>query len=150
MEIIFTRQNSFISKLIRKVTGEDVSHCAFIYMQNVYHSNHLGATVCTLSKFKETSEIVYRLKIPNKYSLNFHYHFAQLEGATYDLPAALYAGWRIFLNKYFGIGIPAVNKFDFRNSYICTELAQKLLGIEVDSMITPKELYLKAKEMFEP
>lgn len=147
MEIIFTKQDVVISRLIRKVTGEPVSHVAFIYMGNVYHSNHKGASICTLKKFRKTSEIVYRLKLPKKYDLCFHYQFARLEDSAYDLPAALYAGWRILLNKYLGIAFPAVNKFNFKNAYMCTELAQKVMKIDVDSFITPYALYLKIKDM---
>jgi len=149
MEIIFTRQKSFISRLIRKVTGEDVSHCAFIYMQNVYHANHKGANISTLKKFTETSEIVYRVTLPAKYNLHFHYEFAKMEEATYDLPAAIYAGWRVFLNRYFKVKMPSFNKFNFKNAYLCTELAQKILKIEVDSMITPYELYQKVLKMLD-
>lgn len=149
MEIIFTRQDGVVSRLIRKLTGETVSHVAFIYMGNVYHSNHKGATICSLTKFKEDSEIVYRLKLPRKYELCFHYQFARLEGSNYDLPAALYAGWRIFLNRYFKVGYPPVNKFNFKEAYMCTELAQKVLKIDVDSFITPHALYLKVKDMID-
>jgi len=149
MEIIFTKQGGIISKLIRKITGEPVSHVAFIYMGNVYHSNHKGATICTLKKFLQDSEIVHRLKLPKKYDLCFHYRFARLEDSTYDLPAALYAGWRILLNKYLGVGFPDANKFNFKNAYMCTELAQKVLQIDVDSFITPYALYLKIKDMID-
>lgn len=149
MEIIFTKQKSFISRMIMKVTGEPVSHSAFIYMQNVYHSNHKGASICTLKKFTETSEIVYRVTLPAKYNLHFHYEFAKMEGSTYDLPAALYAGWRIFLNRYFKVKMPETNKFNFKNAYICTELAQRILKIEVDSMLTPYGLYKKVLEMID-
>jgi hypothetical protein len=148
MEIIFTRQNGVISKLIRKITGEEVSHVAFIYMQNVYHSTHAGAAICTLKKFREKSEIVHRVKLPKKYDLCFHYRFAQIEGATYDLPAAIYAGWRILLNKTLGLPIPELNKFNFKDAYICTELAQKILKIEEGKILTPFQLYQKCRELF--
>jgi hypothetical protein len=149
MEIIFTKQKSIISRLIRRITGEPVSHTAFIYMQNVYHANHKGACISTLKKFQETSEVVYRVTLPAKYNLHFHYEFAKMEGSTYDLPAAIYAGWRVMLNRYFGIKMPGMNKFNFKNAYLCTELAQKILKIEVDSMITPYGLYQKVLEMID-
>jgi len=62
--------------------------------------------------------------------------------ASYDFKALLWCGLMLTLRRWFPKWIPKQNLWQSSGMFMCTELITAILG-EVDSMITPYQLYLK-------
>jgi hypothetical protein len=141
MFIIFTKNNSLGSKLIRWVTGEPVSHVAlwFPKIGFIYHSTAAHGTAFTPDKkFFRTSTVIYStfIKLEN---LSF---ISDTYGKPYDFFALLYLGFKIVL-KRLGWGDVGENVWNSSGMFICTELITKLVEGEADALITPYQFYLK-------
>jgi hypothetical protein len=135
MRILFTRSNSLLSRLIRKVTGEPVSHCALECSGWVIHSNLRGLHVELPQTFLRKSEIVYSVEIPYDMGLVMH-ALSKYEGKGYDIGALLYLGLRSLLPF-----LPKKNLWQSTGLFLCTEWVTQVLSGREDHMITPYGLY---------
>lgn len=137
MRILFTKSSSPLSRVIRAVTKEPVSHCAIDCSGWILHSNLYGVHVELPQTFTSHSEIVYSIDIPfdiNKIMATL----AKDELKFYDYGALLYLGLR-----YLFPFLPKKNLWQSSNMYLCTEWVTDVLASNPDSMITPYQLYLQ-------
>lgn len=135
MDIIFTRNNTILSRLIRKVTGEPVSHCALDFAGWIIHSNLYGARVDLPQEFDKHNDIVYRVTVP--FDLDKLVHtLVGSTGSRYDFGALLYAGLRCVLPF-----LPKQNLWQCTGMFLCTEFVTSILYNTEDSEITPYQLY---------
>lgn len=143
MYIVFTRSNSLLSKLIRRVTGEPVSHCALVVSdQEVIHSNLTGLHITSLGEFQKSSRILYRIEAPHDEAkldrlVERHAH------ARYDYGALLYLGLRCLCPW-----LPKKNLWQTSGMYLCTEWVTEVLDGQEDHMITPYKLYQKLEQRY--
>ena len=150
VSIVFTKNNSCLSKLIRWIANEPVSHVAIIFDKKVvFHSNLYGVNVQWFGSFLKTHEIVYQLDYA--YSLEqeeeVYQKIPEYDGHRYDLGALFYLAWRGILYKLFKKPIPKDNLFGNKDQFLCVELAKiidpKLENLE---MTSPYQVYLELKD----
>ena len=138
MQILFTRSSSILSRIICKMTGEPVSHCAVSGGDYVMHSNLYGVHIEPLAKFLGSTTIVFSIDLPADPDKMIRLIRSE-EHKPYDYGGLLYCGLRLL----FPI-LPKKNLWQTTGMYMCTEWVQEALGTEkIDSMITPYQLYLQ-------
>lgn len=139
MKVIFTTTDLLSSKIIRWVTGEDISHCALESGNYVLHSSFSGTIIEYKTDFYERNQVLYEINMPEIATINFK------ERRGYDFGAILYLGLKLALAKV-GIKLPKKNLWQTTGMYLCTEFITEVLDEKENSMITPYKLYLKLKE----
>lgn len=140
MQILFTRNNSILSRLIRFLTGEGVSHCAVRSGPLVIHSNLYGPHIESYEHFNKKSTVVYSVDV--EFSEERLYQLlGRYESSTYDFAGLIYLGIRCMFPF-----LPKANLWQHTGMYLCTEWVQEILGTEIDSSITPYKLYRSLKE----
>lgn len=140
MRILFTKNNSIVSRLIRRVTGEPVSHCVVDCGGWIIHSNFLGVHVELIQSFEKSSEIVFECGIPYD-TQRVMSALAAHEGAMYDFGGMAYLGLKCLFPF-----LPKKNLWQHTGMYLCTEWVTEILDGRPDSMITPYQLYLKLSQ----
>lgn len=135
MEILFTRNSMPLSRLIRYVTGEPVSHCALLWDGLVVtHMTLEGFRVTAYGSFADGQEIIYR--VPVEQTMLTGDFFKKYGRARYDYGALLYLGLRAVLPF-----LPKANLWQTTGMFLCTEFVTQSLYGEEDSLITPYKLY---------
>ena len=137
MQILFTTSRSPISWLIRRITGEPVSHCAIQVGSFVVHSNFFGVHIEPISVFLEKSRVVFSVEIASNHqklmkSLSTNWHH------PYDFGALLYLGLR-----YLCPLLPKANLWQSSGMFMCTEWVTTVILGKQDSLLTPYQLYLR-------
>lgn len=127
-----------MSRLIRRVTKEPVSHVVVAAAGYVIHSNLLGVHAEPKQTFK--SEFVYSIDLPPNYERLLGL-FIKRRGSLYDFGALFYLGLRVLLPF-----LPKKNLWQSSGMYLCTEWAEEVIDVEADAMLTPYKLYLKLSE----
>lgn len=147
MQILFTKSQSVLSKAIRDITKEPVSHVALQFGWFVVHSNLLGLHIETADTFKKHSEVVYNLAPAkddeSKDLIKLNNLLEQFEGSWYDFGGLIFLGIVLFLKARIKISLPKVNLWQSSSMFLCTEWVTEYLDGMPDSMITPYKLYLK-------
>lgn len=138
MKILFTTTNLPTSWIIRKLTGEPVSHCAVEFGNYVAHSSFSGTILEYSEDFRRRNKVLFELEMPE-----IDVIFREKKG--YDFGGLLYLALR-FLLKKINIRLPKKNLWETTGMYLCTEFITFLLHKEEDSMITPYQLYLNLKK----
>jgi hypothetical protein len=131
-----------MSGVIVAVTKEPVSHCALLVCDTlVIHSTVGGVQIDHISRFLEHSVIIYEvpIAISDKEALAVLDKYAQYR---YDIPAMLWIGMSLMARRVLPGLVSKRNLMEVSGMFICTELLTAALG-EVDSMITPFQLYLR-------
>lgn len=154
MRVIFAKgKKSLTANLIASVCDTDVSHVALMSGYDkiesfVFHSTSEGVKVCSFNKFESLYDIKRIYEIPC-YTPHFNtYHlwklFEKYEDCAYDYLAFIYLGLFLCFKKL-GIKLPAENRWQNRNHFICTEFASAAIMGQTDSMQTLKTLedYIK-------
>lgn len=139
--IHFTKSNKIGSRIIRKVTGEDVSHCVLEKNGIVLHSTFTGVEIVPLRVFKEENTILYTIS-GTKTDVKFAEVIDKYWGAKYDFFALLGLGIRLLWPRL----MPKRNLWQVSGMFLCTEFVTSVLGGRENSEITPYKLYLRLKE----
>ena len=137
VHVMFTKSILPTSWLIRKVTGEDVSHCALFIDNKVVHSTFTGVKIESLEDFLRFNNIEYAVEIEDL-TINLSQIEENYLGKRYDFYAFFLLFCRYLLPKW-------VKKLDLRQvtgTYLCTELISDIVFGE-EKLITPYKLYLK-------
>lgn len=140
MNILFTKNNSVVSKLICGITKEPISHCAIQVGRFVIQSNFRGVHVVGLDSFIKHNNIEFFISVAfdkEKLLTSLEKHL----GHWYDTLGLLYLAL-----KYLFPFLPKKNLWQNSGMYLCTEFVTDILFEKPDSMITPYQLYLKLKE----
>lgn len=136
MKILFTQSPLIASRLIRKITGEPVSHCAIEIDGTVIHSNFLGVHPQSAEGFRDHCTVWGEVPFPDDFKKMFEQTCAGW-GRRYDFGALLYLALRYLLPW-----LPKKNLWQTSGMYLCSEWVSSYFG-EEDAMITPYRLYLK-------
>lgn len=140
IEIAFTRSDYYMSKLIRRVTGEDVSHCVILVDDLwVIHSNFIGVHAEYIGDFCEHSQIVTRIPMPLDRERVLD-TLDKLDDAGYDFGGMAFLGICLTLRKWLPWIVPKQNLWQSSGMFLCTEFVTELLDGKADSMITPGQL----------
>lgn len=143
MKLIFTSSQSALSKAIRGVTGEDCSHVAILDGNWIIHSNLRGVNVDYAPEFLKHCTVEHSLDFDGSMV------YPTLESKAhsfYDVGALLFDGLCLLTRHYLKIPLPKSNLWQSSGMYMCTEWAQLVLGLKIDSMITPHGLYNQLKD----
>lgn len=144
MRILYTSGSGIVSKLIRSVLREPVSHVAIEYKGFVVHATFWGLRVESYAKFLEKRKIEFQTRIENRPKSLFA-KLAEFEGASYDVGAFLWLGLYFFLRRL-GLPLPKKNLWQDSGMFLCTEWVTKFINEKQDSMITPYGLYKKLEK----
>ncbi len=140
VEILFTKSEKLGSKLIRKITKEDVSHCAIKVGLFVVHSSFTGVQSTTHSEFLNSHEVVHsvakEVTLGQVKTVLLHVY-----GKPYDYVGFLRLGLRALLPKSMTSKIPLEG---VSGTFLCTEFVSDVL-LNQELLITPYQLYLKLK-----
>lgn len=143
MEILFTKSELMLSKIIRYVAEEPVSHCAIAHDWWVAHSSVFGVEIMTREEFEKKYTIVYSVPRNDITEARVLGVLANTNKSMYDYGCLLYLGLRWIMKKYLKIPLPKVNLWAASGMYMCTEWLTHIASQTEDSMITPYKLYLK-------
>lgn len=137
MYILFTRNNSIVSRMIQAVTRENVSHCAIEHGGFVYHSNFLGVHIETTHHFYTNNEVMYSVETDRSVDA-LRDAVSEHEGKMYDFGGILYIALRYWLPF-----LPKANLWQSTGMLMCTEWVEEVLGNGIpDAELTPYKLYL--------
>jgi len=145
VRILFTKSDLIGSNTIRWGLEEPVSHVAIQFGNYVAHSTWGGVDIDHLTTFTKHRQIVFAVDIKgdeNKISELL----SKYESKSYDFTGLIYFILMAVRRKLFGIALPKTNKWAKDNTFLCTELATKLVEGKENGIITPYELYLTLKE----
>ena len=131
MKIVFTKNSSVVSKMIRWIFDEPVSHVAFVFDDKwLVQSNLLGIGIEWLHRFVKKSTIVeaidYPMELVEEEEVFQSLIAEEPEKDGWDFPAGIYFAWRGLLFKYFKLAIPKTNPWNKKHLRLCTEMAAKL------------------------
>lgn len=154
IRLLWTRSGLPASRLIRALSGEDVSHFAIeIDNRYVFHSNFYGAHLKWRSTFVKQSEIIHQLELkltPAQEELIYLELINRFDEQTYDWGAFFYLSWRMLLYRFAGGELPKTNPWSSNRGLLCTELAQCLMvvGAKLPTLdtILPGRLYSILKD----
>lgn len=135
MRALFTRNSSPVSKLIRFLTGEQVSHCAVESSGIIYHSNFYGVHMETSRHFRAVNEVVYETEVSGSDALLIT-KFDAYEFTGYDFSGLAYLGLRSVFRF-----LPKANLWQQSGMFLCTEWVEEVTGQEHDASLTPYQLY---------
>lgn len=145
IRILGTTRKEFFSGVIRRVTGEPISHVAIRVKDKVIHANRDGVTIDDYDYFVEHNEVIYeikpRLRSTEKAIADKIASSEEMVGRKYDFFAILFLGAMLILRLWFGKTIPKQNLWNVSGMYICTEYVSEITSTEKDNaMITPEGL----------
>jgi hypothetical protein len=146
MNLLFTRNKKLGSRLIRLITGDDVSHVAIEYWGMVYHMTAKGYMIQTLRKFVIHNEIVH-VKYLNisPITLNERLDAAAEKHHGYDYFALIWLGVLLTAHRLTGYVITR-NHWQKPWLDLCTEFVTSMIGQSADSIITPGALWRTIKD----
>lgn len=155
MLLIWTKSSMPLSKAIRWLAGEPVSHFGVVFDKSlVFHSNLYGAHLEWFDTFKKHCEIVYSMDIKGmtleQEEAVYRSIVSRFDGYKYDFRAFFYFGWRLLMRKIFRKPLPAKNRWDNEKHLLCTEIAsgfpEPFLYKADSSITTPYALFKYYKE----
>ena len=136
IKTLFVTSDRLVSRLIRAVTDEPVSHCAIQVGEFVIHSSFLGVKIESIYSFNKQNRVIKTLEFEVE-PKQFKQAIARLEGKGYDFGALFY-----LLMRYIIPWVPKINLWQTSGMYLCTEFVTQLLTQKEDSLVTPYKLYL--------
>ena len=151
MQICFTKSKLPLSKLIRWLSGDPVSHVVIVFDDEfAIHSNLYGVQLnwyhTMLKHMTVVYTIDYKLSLKKEEEI-YRSMLDNFDGRNYDWPAFMYLLWRGLLWKFFKKPLPIKSLWSDQDGYLCTEIAGKLpkwlTGLETNdySLVTPMKLY---------
>lgn len=148
MIILFTRNNTVLSRIIRGITGEEVSHCAICISDYVIHINLLGLQVQHVVDFSQNNIVVDSIPIHGPAPADIAELLEKLVGngrMGYDYLGLLYLGLRYLLPGL----VPKQNLWQVSGMFLCTEFVTNFLDGREASTTTPGQLALYLKDINE-
>jgi hypothetical protein len=142
VRILFTTTDKFASRAIRYLTGEDCSHVAIQVGSIVIESSFTGVRLRTFSDFAAHNKIVHTVVTLASWKVVLRRYVAY-QYRSYDFLGLIHLGLRYLCKKYFMLELPKVNLWAVSGMFTCTEFVTQLLDGHEDSLITPKQLYLR-------
>jgi hypothetical protein len=142
IQVVFTTSDTFISRAIRYITEEPVSHVALRCGDEVLHSTGKkgGVELTTWAKFCEIYDVQFQT-ITEGSRKKMHAVAEKHKDASYDYFGLAWLGIRYFFKKFIRINIPKVNLWQLTGMFTCTEFVTKIIDGKEDSLITPYQLY---------
>jgi len=156
MKVVFTKNSTALSKLIRWGFNEPVSHCAIVFDNMlVTQSNLLGVGLDWYPHFSSKSEVVFEIEYDLELEQEEEIYKAMLNsycGTTYDWKTFFYFAWCGILFKFFNRPLPETNPYNDEEKFLCTEWALQLPDWILKekkslqgTLVTPYNLYLALK-----
>lgn len=152
LDIIFTYDDSLISKSIRYVTKEEYSHCLMVYDKElILESGWMGVVISGLKRYMNSSTIrtVVRLPLSSKEAESLRNKLIPYIGDNYDYK--LFFGH--LFRTLFGFLKLDLGAYDSKSRWLCYEVIAKALnemGYEFKTPIrelTPQKLLNALKEI---
>lgn len=158
MKIVFTKNNYPLSILIRKITGENVSHLAIVF-DDIFlvELNLFGVSMNHFGKFKKKQKIIHEvdIKLIPEQEEKIWKSMIEFYGLyKYDIVFLLYSAFCVIVKRLFKKEIKKKILDDDKKA-LCYELILLLqnsfnfnFGIEENKkhLLTPGKIYTKLKE----
>lgn len=146
MYLLFTRSNKLGSRFICWLLGEPMSHVAIQFTSGLvaHASMDSGLRLDWAKQFREDHNVKAMITVAKPPAEELQVMTDLLDRyykRGYDWQAVAYLGWRGLLRKLLGVPLPRTNPWDRKYLLYCTEWATIVLGMKVDPMMTPFELY---------
>lgn len=131
MRIIFTANNSILSKAIRWTFREPASHVALVFDNDKWlvHSNLLGVNIRLFLPFMRGQRVVdsiaYSIPLEAEEQI-FQAAIASTSELDYDWPGFFYFAWRGFLFRILGAPMPKHNPWGRASLQLCTEMVGRV------------------------
>lgn len=150
MKLLFTKNNTIFSKLIRYGLKEPVSHVVLQFNNGtIIHSDSFGVSIQWsndyLKKNKVLFSIDYKVNVSDEEIIE--HIMNNVASRSYDFAAVMYFTWSVLLYKISGKW-KTHNEWNDKNNYMCTEMVQLLPGKIQDvlegydlSITSPYKLY---------
>lgn len=162
MDIVFTTNQKFWSKVFRYLSNDPISHLAFKFViDNIpltIDCSTTGGRLMTWAKFIELNEPVYVIKLETDKALELRLFERSLllVGCQYDMSAYVYGIWRGLLRKILRIPLTSRNVYSHPLKFACTEIFYPITDIltteyeisfdEIDfAMQTPSNIYARLR-----
>jgi hypothetical protein len=145
MKLIFTRSNSFLSRMIRFLTGEPVSHVAFVVDDFIIHSTLFGPEIRTLQWAEAHYEVLFEKPVPESSRARILSVMTNYDSHSYDFTGLLYLGIRYAMKKYLRLSLPKANLWQVSGMLTCVEFATVAVDAHEESMLTPFGLCARLK-----
>lgn len=140
VKVVFTRNKTLGSWLIRQVTKEDVSHCAIMYNDTVLHStSKYGVHFTSRKNFLAKNQVIRSAYLKNRKSLIRV--AGENAGKGYDYLAFL----QLALRYLFPSLTPKVSLWEISGMFLCTELISETVLPDNERLLTPHQLYKELK-----
>lgn len=147
IQVLFTTSDKIVSKIIRNLTREDMSHVVIRVGNSIIQSSLWGVEIIEYSKFASSNTIIQSLDI-NLDPVIVLDNFTQHQYHWYDWLGLLYLGLRFICLRFFKVKLPKANLWQITGMFTCTELITEILEGEENSEITPYNLFLQLKEKY--
>jgi len=147
MKVLFTKSNLPLSKWIRGITHEPVSHVALEFPEFgiVIQSNLLGVGIVWADYFRKHETVVYELQKNTDDPKDKECITEFLDknyGSWYDFGALIFAGLCIGLKRLLPfLPMPKKNLWHASGTFTCTEFVSDEIFDHEETMITPYQLY---------
>jgi len=144
--IVASKGSSWWSRLICWTLGnEPVSHISILHTPYVYHSDLLGVRRERRANYFARQVTTHVLRVPEFVDIELKYR--EHQHSWYDIGACLFLGLSFLARRYMKVPLPKSNLWQTTGMFMCTEWVTEGLG-EVDSMITPWQLFKKLEEVY--
>lgn len=148
MRALFVSTDKLLSKTIKSLTGENVSHVAIEFPECgiVVHSDLLGLHIQTSRNFRKAHQIVYELEtiqVVNFLDERIQKLMESYEFHMYDYGAFFFLGFSLLARDYLKIPLPKSNLWQESGMFLCVGWLSEVAFDKEDDMITPYKLYQK-------
>lgn len=156
---LFSKNDKIGSVSIRKSTAylepqldpdtEVPSHVAILVNNRwVFESTlETGVRRITYEEWKKQNTEVAKYKCTSTRTLEeIVRYFRSIKDKKYDYCGVVYFGYRVILNKIFGIEIPNINKWNKDDMYFCCEVMGTMLGLDYQ-MVAPVQIMVQAERL---
>ena len=160
MRLVWTKGRSPLSWVIRKITGDDCSHFAFVFESHgrsglMFESNLLGTHPAFLKTSLKAHTIIHDIVVPMSQVEEdkvWDLVVEKYDGRPYDFCGALFLGVHKFMQRFFGKKLPEKNRWARGGSFFCDEIYDVFNHVDgfpkidvTNGMDTPHDVWEKLK-----
>jgi hypothetical protein len=140
--VIFCDSDNLIARGIKDITGDEESHCALLFDDNVVlHYRFLGFETMLLSEFEAIYQISALLAPPQAIFCSPDIVVKKHNGGAYDFLGMIYVGLHLLVSQFFGVNLPNINRWETRRKRFCVEFVAETVAAQSGSLMTPHQLY---------
>lgn len=137
--VIFCDSDNFVSKEIKHITQEDVSHVALLFGDTVLHFRFLGFESMHIEEFKSIYRIIAILEPKEAIMVAPGPVIKKYSGKAYDFFGLIYVAMFLGLRDMFNITLPGGNYWQNKRDQFCVSFCADVCLGEQGKMWTPEQ-----------